>query len=131
MSSSALARTIRVYLCVSVAALCTSVLIGCAGPEAERTAGGDARAGRGAIARYQCGVCHVIPGVADARGLVGPPLTGYARRVYIAGKLPQDPALLARWIQDAPSLAPDTAMPNVGVSETDARDIVAYLYRLR
>ena len=111
--------------------LLSTVLMACAGPEAERTTGGDARAGRGAIERYQCGVCHLIPGVSDARGLVGPPLTAYARRVYIAGKLPQDPVLLARWIQDAPSLAPGTAMPNVGVSETDARDIVAYLYRLR
>lgn len=122
---------ICVYLRVSAVSLLSTVLLACAGPEPERTTGGDARAGRGAIERYQCGVCHLIPGVADARGVVGPPLTAYARRVYIAGKLPQDPALLARWIQDAPSLAPGTAMPNVGVSEPDARDIVAYLYRLR
>ncbi len=125
------ARKIRVYLCVSVAVLCPSALTACGEPEVKPMAVGDAKAGRSAIERYQCGVCHTIPGVVDARGLVGPPLTAYGRRVYIAGKLPQDPLLLARWIQDAPSLAPGTAMPNVGVTETDARDIVAYLYRLR
>ena len=121
----------RVFLCVSVAAFCGLVLIACGEPDAGSAALGDAKAGRGALERYQCGVCHTIPGVAGARGRVGPPLNAYARRVYIAGKLPQDPVLLARWIQDAPALAPGTAMPNVGVSETDARDMVAYLYRLR
>jgi cytochrome c1 len=51
--------------------------------------------------------------------------------VYIAGKLPQEPRLLARWIEDAPALDRETAMPNVGVTPADARDMVAYLYRLR
>jgi cytochrome c len=96
-----------------------------------RTTGGDAERGRAALRHYQCGVCHRIPGVTGARGLVGPPLTAYGRRVYLAGKLPQEPGLLVRWIQDAPSLVPGTAMPNVGVTEADARHIAAYLYRLR
>ena len=92
---------------------------------------GNPAAGRIAIERYQCGACHSIPGVAGANGLVGPPLAEYRQRVYIAGKFPKEPALLAKWIQDAPSLAPQTAMPNVGVTEADARDIAAYLYQLR
>jgi cytochrome c len=128
-----------VFLCASgpsrrgllCALLVAALSAGCGELETEQVTAGDAKAGRAAIERYQCGACHEIPGVADARGRVGPPLTAYARRVYIAGKLPQGPALLARWIQDAPSLAPGTAMPNVGVSESDARDMVAYLYRLR
>ena len=92
---------------------------------------GDPAAGRAALERYQCGACHAIPGIAGAHGRVGPPLAEYRQRVYIAGKFPQEPALLAKWIQDAPSLAPQTAMPNVGVSDADARDIAAYLYQLR
>jgi cytochrome c len=92
---------------------------------------GDERAGRAAMERHQCGACHVIPGVADARGTVGPPLTRYRERVYLAGKFPQDPALLARWIRDAPSMDPRTAMPATGVTEDEARNIAAYLSRLR
>ena len=107
------------------------ILTGCAEPQAEQAAAGDPAAGRAALERYQCGACHVIPGVPGAGGLVGPPLTAYAKRVYLAGKLPQDPLLLARWIRDAPALDKETAMPNVGVTAEDARDMVAYLYRLR
>ena len=92
---------------------------------------GDPAAGKAALERYQCGACHTIPGVGGANAQVGPPLTEYGQRVYIAGKFPKEPALLARWIRDAPSLAPQTAMPNVGVTEADARDIAAYLYQLR
>lgn len=119
------------YLRASAVSLLCVALMACADPQAEQASGGNPSAGRAALERYQCGACHVIPGVAGATGLVGPPLTAYAKRVYIAGKLPQDPALLARWIQDAPALDRETAMPNVGVTAPDARDMVAYLYRLR
>jgi cytochrome c len=104
---------------------------GCGRQEPITAVPGDPKAGRAAIERYQCGACHTIPGIGAAHASVGPPLTEYAQRVYIAGKFPKEPALLARWIQDAPSLAPQTAMPNVGVTEADARDIAAYLYQLR
>jgi cytochrome c1 len=33
-----------------------------------------------------------------------------------------------RWIQDPPAVDSATAMPNLGVSERDARDMAAYLY---
>lgn len=117
--------------CWTTAMLAAALAAGCGEPATTPAPPGDAKAGRAAIERYQCGACHTIPGIAGARGLVGPPLTAYRHRVYIAGKFPQEPALLARWIQDAPSLAPQTAMPNVGVTAADARDIVAYLYQLR
>ena len=112
-------------------ALATAVTAGCSGSGSAPHGSGDARAGRAAIERYQCGACHVIPGVADARGTVGPPLVRYGKRVYLAGKFPQDPQLLARWIRDAPSMDPRTAMPATGVTEDEARDIAAYLSRLR
>ena len=88
-------------------------------------------AGRAALQRFECGACHVIPGVAGARGQVGPPLDNYGRRVYIAGKFPRDEALLARWIADAPSLSPGTAMPKIDMTPAEARDIAAFLYRIR
>jgi cytochrome c1 len=114
-----------------LAALAIAVTAGCSGSESAPRASGNVAAGRAAIERYQCGACHVIPGVADARGTVGPPLIRYGRRVYLAGKFPQDPQLLARWIRNAPSMDPATAMPATGVTEGEARDIAAYLSRLR
>jgi cytochrome c1 len=60
----------------------------------------------------------------------GPPLTGFAGRGVIAGSVPNTPDTLMRWLQDPPAVKPGTLMPALGVSETDARDIAAYLYTL-
>jgi cytochrome c2 len=91
--------------------------------------GGDAGRGRTAILRHGCGACHVIPGIRTARGIVGPALTDFSRRPYIAGVLLHDTLNLLRWLQDPPAIAPGTVMPRLGVSEDEARDIAAYLYR--
>lgn len=91
---------------------------------------GDVEQGRQAIVNYGCGACHVIPGVDGAVGTVGAPLTGWARRHYIAGNLPNTPTNLIRWLRDPQGVEPGTAMPNLGVSETEARNIGAYLYTL-
>jgi putative membrane protein len=91
----------------------------------------DAGRGRTAIKKYGCGSCHTIPGIGGANGLVGPPLSQIASRVYIAGVLPNEPDNMIRWIENPPSIDPKTAMPNMGVTVRDARDIAAYLYTLR
>ena len=41
------------------------------------------------------------------------------------------PANLVRWIREPQAVVPGNAMPDMGVSEADARDIAAYLYTLR
>jgi cytochrome c1 len=41
------------------------------------------------------------------------------------------PPNLVRWIREPQAVVPGNAMPNMGVSEVDARDIAAYLYTLR
>lgn len=91
---------------------------------------GEPERGRQAIARYGCGGCHEIPGVRAARGQVGPPLKGVGGRVFIAGERENTPDNLMQWIVDPHSIDADTAMPRVGVSPADARDIAAYLYTL-
>jgi cytochrome c2 len=93
--------------------------------------GGDPHAGRQAIQRYGCGSCHTVPGVARAQGMVGPPLTAFGRRIFVAGRLPNTPDNLIHWIVDPRDVSPATAMPMTGVTEEDARDIAAYLYTLR
>lgn len=90
--------------------------------------GGDAIAGKAAIAKFGCGSCHTIPGVGRARGLVGPPLNDFAWRAYIAGRAPNTPGNLEAWIRVPDSVEPGTAMPTLGVSQEEARDIAAYLY---
>ena len=89
---------------------------------------GDPVAGKAAIAKYGCGSCHVIPGVERARGLVGPPLTDFASRTYIAGRVYNTPPNLEAWIRLPDSVEPGTVMPTLGVSQQEARDIAAYLY---
>jgi cytochrome c len=38
---------------------------------------------------------------------------------------------MIRWILNAQSLNPRSAMPNLRVTESDARDIASYLYTLK
>ena len=99
--------------------------------EAERLTGGNVERGRAAIAREGCGACHTIAGVPGADGMVGPPLDRLANRVYIAGRLVNDPPTLTAWIRDPQHLRNPTAMPPTGVGAAEARDIAAYLYTLR
>jgi cytochrome c len=96
----------------------------------QRVAGGDPVRGKRTIVTYGCGSCHVIPGVPAAVGLVGPPLTDMADRRWVAGRVPNEPAALVRWIREPRAVDPGTAMPNLGVTEGEARDIAAYLYTL-
>jgi cytochrome c len=86
--------------------------------------------GRRLVEHFQCGACHRIDGVGQARGTLGPPLTGLAQRSYIAGRLPNHGDMLARWIVDPPALVPGTPMPVLGVREDQAHDIAAYLRTL-
>ncbi len=101
-----------------------------AGSSNEGASAGIAR-GRLLLEQYDCGRCHVIPGVRRSHGLSGPTLAAYARRSYIAGELPNQPTLLAQWIQHPQGLVPDTSMPDLGVQAAHAQDMVLYLMSLR
>jgi cytochrome c1 len=93
--------------------------------------GGDPDRGHDAIGRYGCSSCHTIPGVRGAVGLVGPPLTQMGSRMYIGGVMKNTPENMIRWLQDPPAIDGKTAMPNLHLGESDARDIACYLYTLR
>ncbi len=87
--------------------------------------------GRLLLRQFGCGSCHEIPGVAAADGKVGPPLTAIASRAYLGGTLPNTPENMARFIRRPQEVDPRTAMPDLGVTEAHARDMVAYLYTLK
>ena len=101
-------------------------------PSSKVVRNGDPVRGREIIASgiHGCNACHTIPGVRAARGVVGPPLDDLARRAFIAGQLPNRPAILIEFVLDPPALVPETAMPNVGLSPAEARHVAAYLYTL-
>jgi cytochrome c2 len=97
---------------------------------AEAMTGGDAEAGRQALARRPCGGCHEIPGVRGAQGKVGPSLSGFAGRAYVDGRLTNSPDNLVAWIVDPHAIDPQNAMPATGVGQAEARNMAAYLYTL-
>jgi cytochrome c oxidase assembly factor CtaG/cytochrome c551/c552 len=123
------ARTLTLVVLISAAAL---LLPAC--DDAKQTAialtGGNPDSGKAAIRKYGCWTCHTIPGVYGANAVVGPPLDKLANRAYVAG-YPNKPAHLIAWIRHPQSVRNPTPMPDMGITEADARDIAAYLYTLR
>lgn len=91
----------------------------------------DAGRGEKAIGQYACVTCHAIPGIVGANAPVGPPLAGIGTRGFIAGVLPNTPENMVRWIRHPQAVNPRSAMPDLGVTEQDARDIAVYLSALK
>src|SRR3954465_12144641 len=90
--------------------------------------GGDPGRGEAMFIEYGCGSCHAVQNVRTATGNVGPPLDGIATRVIVAGHLANNPPNMEHWIRDPQQVSPGTAMPDLNVSQGDARDITAFLY---
>jgi cytochrome c2 len=99
--------------------------------DVRRLTGGDPFRGRELVRGYGCDSCHTIPGVLTADAHVGPPLIHIARRMYLAGHIQNTPENMMRWLQHPRTLDPKTAMPEMGVTEQDSRDITAFLYTIR
>ena len=121
----------RLVLTLLGLGLCAGCEDGEAYQQAAMLTGGDPHRGRMAIRQYGCSSCHTIPGIEGADALVGPPLTHMASRTYVGGVVQNTPDNLVHWILDPPGIDPKTAMPNLKLSETDARDIAGYLYTLK
>ncbi len=110
-----------------------AMLAGCndGQPSPAAQGGGDLHRGSALIRQNGCGSCHVIPGIEDATGDVGPPLIGVGRRIYLAGVVRNTPDGMVAWLRNPQAVVPGNAMPNMQLDERDARDIAAYLYTLR
>ena len=110
-----------------------ALLCACSGHGAQEAARAIGDPDRGAVLtrRDGCSACHEIPGVLGAQGRVGPPLTQMARRTMIAGVLPNTPTNMIRWLRNPQTIVPGNAMPNMELSDHDARDIAAFLETLR
>jgi cytochrome c len=93
--------------------------------------GGDPDRGRASMSGLGCSSCHTIPGVKGADAMVGPSLEHIASRSFIGGVLPNSSTNMLRWLQNPPGVDPLTAMPNLHLTEPQARDLAGYLYTLQ
>jgi cytochrome c len=92
---------------------------------------GDPDRGHKLITQYGCAACHTIPGFHGTKAQVGPPLTGIGGRMYIAGGAAENkPDQLIAFLRDPRGVNTHGAMPNLHVTEADARDLAAFLYTL-
>src|SRR5437764_4378613 len=90
--------------------------------------GGDPANGRQLVQQKGCGGCHTIGGVPGATGVAGPNLTNIALRPTLAGEtIPNSASTLEQWLLDPQSLKPGTTMPNLGLTQQEARDLTAFL----
>jgi len=115
-----------------LAIVCAAPLSGCVRRPAAHAwpkFGGNSGQGAILVGRFSCGACHEIAGVEGAIGEVGPPLSTFGDRTMIAGVLPNTPENLVRWLRHPQAVVPGNAMPDVGLTEVQARDVAAYLYQ--
>jgi cytochrome c2 len=96
--------------------------------DAIRMTRGEPDKAQNAISQYGCAACHDIPGVHSPGGLAGPSLSGIAQRLYVGGAIENTPENLVRWIVNPKQINAKTAMPVTGISESEARNVAAYLY---
>lgn len=122
-----MSESLRLPRLVAVLGALVLVLTACGAGGSEPAAVGDPARGHDRFVALNCGSCHRVDGMAQAQGRAGPALDDLATKRMIAGSLPMTPEFLAAWIQDPPAYAPDTGMPDLGVSAEDARDIAAWL----
>ncbi|MDP6490405.1 MAG: c-type cytochrome [Kiritimatiellia bacterium] len=95
--------------------------------EGKRTAAGNAENGKRLTKARGCQACHMLAddpydatlSVDAMRRQQGPKLVGMASKTTAAW--------LYGWLKDPATHSPDTRMPNLRLSDEDARDITAYL----
>jgi cytochrome c oxidase subunit II len=75
-----------------------------------------------------CVACHSLYAVNAPKGMVGPNLANVGARSHIAaGTLKNTDENLAHWIRDPQGIKKGVLMPNLGVSEADAKTLAAFL----
>ncbi|HLI57287.1 MAG TPA: cytochrome c oxidase subunit II [Actinomycetota bacterium] len=83
-----------------------------------------------------CSGCHTIDGLTvngvQALGTKGPNLTHLESRLYFAGDTFQlTDANLKSWLKDPPAMKPGVDMPDLGLTQTEITELIAYLDTLK
>lgn len=77
-----------------------------------------------------CVACHMLTGMKEAIGTIGPDLTGVATRPRIpssTGEVKNTPEEMRRWLMNPASIKSSTIMPPLGLTDAEAQDIVSFL----
>ncbi len=93
-----------------------------------------ALAGQKYFSSAACIGCHAINGVTttDQSKLIGPNLTHFGGRQWIAGGVVSNtPANLAAWLRDPQAVKDGSDMPNLGLTQDQINELVAYLESLK
>jgi cytochrome c oxidase subunit II len=97
----------------------------------------ESAAGEGLFISKGCGGCHTVEGLEGANGKVGPDLTHLHSREWFAGaSFELNERNLRRWLRDPPAMKPmnpenNQGMPNLGLSEEEITQLIAYLETLK
>ena len=84
-----------------------------------------------------CSGCHAINGLEGANGAIGPNLTHLYSRSRFAGAIFElNDRNMRRWLRDPPAMKPmnpdnGQGMPNLGLSEDEITQLIAYLETLK
>lgn len=92
---------------------------------------GQVARGKILVSSYGCESCHVIPNVEGVRGYIGPSLEHIATKYYLAGQIPNSRENLRLWVQHPHSINPQTLMPEMHITDSDATDISLFLETLK
>lgn len=91
---------------------------------------GDAAEGKAVFTRTACVGCHTIRGVST--GALGPDLTHFgSRALFGAGLWPTTVEHVVAWVKDPPALKPGSKMPNLHLTDAEARALAIYLTSLK
>ncbi|HEY3101126.1 MAG TPA: cytochrome c oxidase subunit II [Methylomirabilota bacterium] len=91
---------------------------------------GAAADGKAIFAKNACVGCHTIAGV--SAGVLAPNLTHFGgRSTLAAGMWPNTPDNVAAWVRDPQRLKPGVKMPDLGLTDEQAKAVAAYLTGLK
>ncbi|HVF32211.1 MAG TPA: cytochrome c oxidase subunit II [Acidimicrobiales bacterium] len=100
-------------------------------PELDRAIGAELFISKG------CSGCHAVAGLEGANGRIGPNLTHlYSRSRFAGAVFELNDRNLRRWLRDPPAMKPmnpdnGQGMPNLGLSEDEITQLIAYLETLK
>jgi cytochrome c oxidase subunit II len=92
--------------------------------------GEEAQQGKALFTQLPCVGCHAVRGLSG--GAIGPDLTHFgSRKTLASAMLPNSAENLQRWLVNPQQVKPGALMPNLGLSQDQAKALTAYLLSLK